>query len=128
MVNTSRTIFFSDAFWSTYPKYALNGLLGIIFPIKTPGSSENGEKNYRVTKKKIVSLEFEIWDKFFNSYLFQEKYLLGLHNWHKPFSSLIGSPSVSTFIIEIGYTDGTIRDTKPIAPTVLLMFTRRIKY
>lgn len=26
-------------------------------------------------------------------------------------------------MIEIGYTDGMIRDTKPIAPTVLSMFT-----
>lgn len=26
-------------------------------------------------------------------------------------------------MIEIGYTDGMILDTKPIAPTVLLIFT-----
>lgn len=48
----------------------------------------------------------------------------GSHNMHKPLASLIGSPLCgSTLIIEIGYTDGIIRDTKPIEPTVLSMFT-----
>lgn len=44
--------------------------------------------------------------------------------WHKPLLSRIGSPVFgSALITEIGYTDGMIRDIKPIEPTTLLMFT-----
>jgi len=38
-VKTSWITFFSDAFLSTYPKNALVGLFGEIFPINAPGSS-----------------------------------------------------------------------------------------
>lgn len=41
---TSRTIFFSDAPRSTYPKNALVGLLCTILPINTPGSSIDKKK------------------------------------------------------------------------------------
>ena len=50
-------------------------------------------------------------------------YSLGLHTSQSPLEFRIGSPSASTLIMEIGYTDGIIRDTKPIAPTVLSTLT-----
>lgn len=48
----SRTTFFSDAFSSTYPKNALVGLFGKIFPINTPGSSIINERLDFITYKK----------------------------------------------------------------------------
>lgn len=43
---------------------------------------------------------------------------------HRPLLSRIGSPVTGlTLIIEIGYAAGNIRDMKPMAPTVLSVFT-----
>lgn len=49
--------------------------------------------------------------------------------WHSPSGPRIGSPVFeSARIIEIGYTDGMIRDTNPMAPTLLSIFTVGIKH
>lgn len=48
--------------------------------------------------------------------------LPGSQGTHRPFLSLTGSPlSWSTLMIDIGYMDGTSRETNPIAPSLLSM-------
>ena len=55
----------------------------------------------------------------------KEIILPGLHSMQSPSGPLIGSPvSWSTLMMDIGYTDGRIRETKPMAPTVLSTFTK----
>lgn len=52
----------------------------------------------------------------------------GLHVIQRPSAFLNGSPvEGSTLIIEIGYTDGIILETKPIAPIVLSMLAVKSK-
>jgi len=58
----------------------------------------------------------------------KKNYLIlpGLQGMQSPLLFLITSPdSGSTLTIEIGYTDGMIRETKPMTPTVLSGFTEK---